>query len=157
MDGAGEPQPLISSPNREWCPKFSPDGKWIAYVSDELGPNHVYVTPYPKPDVKWQVSGEAGGGEPIWSPDGAELFYRSGNQLVAVSVQTEPTFRAGKPEVLFEGSYVMSSDAPGQQLYDISSDAQRFLMVKTVAGSTGQINVILNWFEELKRLVPTDN
>ena len=157
MEGDGEPQPLISSPNVECCPKFSPDGKWIAYVSDELGPDHVYVTPYPKPDVKWLVSEEEGGGEPVWSPDGTELFYRSGNRLMAVSAQTEPTFGAGKPEVLFEGSYVMSSDLPGYQFYDISSDTQRFLMIKAVEGSTGQINVVLNWFEELKRLVRTDN
>jgi len=156
VDGNGDPRPLITSPNRECCPKFSPDGKWIVYVSDELGPDHVYVAPYPKPDVKWLVSTEEGGGEPIWSPDGTELFYRSGNRLMAVSVQTEPTFRAGRPEVLFEGSYVMSSDLPGYQYYDISPDGQRFLMIKAVEGSTGQINVILNWFEELKRLAPSN-
>ncbi len=75
---------------------------------------------------------------------------------MVVSVQTEPTFRAGRPEVLFEGSYVTTRFVPGYQYYDISPDGQRFLMIKAVEGSTAQINVVLNWFEELKRLVPTN-
>ncbi len=74
--------------------------------------------------------------------------------MMAVSIQTEPTFRAGRPEVLFEGSYVKTQFMIGKQYYDISPDGQRFLMIKA-EGSTAQINVVLNWFEELKRLVPT--
>ena len=155
MDGDGEPQTLISSPNNECCSRFSPDGNWIAYVSNELGPNQVFVSPYPKADVKWLVSEEEGGGQPVWSPDGTELFYRIGDKMMVVSVQTDPTFRAGRSEVLFEGRYVSTRFVPGQQYYDISPDGQRFLMIKAVEGSTAQINVVLNWFEELKRLVPT--
>jgi len=157
MEGDREPQPFIASRYVECCSRFSPDGNWIAYVSDELGLNHVYVSPYPNPNAKWLVSGEKGGAEPMWSPDGNELFYRSGNRMMVISVQTEPTFRAGRPEVLFEGSYVTSRlGRPGMSYYDISPDGQRFLMIKAVGGSTGQINVIQNWFEELKRLVPTN-
>ena len=74
MEGDREPQPFIISPNAELYPKFSPDGKWIAYVSNELGPMNVYVSPYPKPDVKYLVSEEESGGQPVWSPDGTELF-----------------------------------------------------------------------------------
>jgi len=155
MEGDSEPQPFITSPNTECCSQFSPDGRWMTYVSNELGPNHVYVSPYPNPEVKWLVSGEEGGEQPVWSPDGTELFYRSGNRMMVVSFQTEPTFRAGRPEVLFEGSYVTSRFTLGYQYYDISPDGQRFLMIKAVEGSTAQINVVLNWFEELKRLVPT--
>ena len=156
MEGDREPQPLITSPNvSQCCSQFSPDGKWITYVSNELGPNHVYVSPYPNPDVKYLVSEEEGGGQPVWSPDGTELFYRSGNRMMLVSVQTEPTFRPGRPEVLFEGTYVTTRFIPGYQYYDIAPDGQQFLMIKDVEGSTGQINVVLNWFEELKRLVPT--
>ena len=114
------------------------------------------MSPYPEPDVKWLISGEEGGGEPVWSPDGSELFYRSGNKMMVVTVETEPTLRVGKSEELFEGSYTVSATNPGfLQYYDISPDGQRFLMIKEEQTAAGQINVVLNWFEELKRLVPT--
>ena len=156
MEGDQEPRILITSPNNDCCAVFSPDGKWLAYVSTERYQLQVYVSPYPEVDVKYLVSGDQEGGEPVWSRDGTELFYRSGNKMMVVTVETEPTFRVGKPEELFEGSYTVSSTNPGfLQYYDISPDGQRFLMIKTAEGSTAQINVVLNWFEELKRLVPT--
>ncbi len=74
--------------------------------------------------------------------------------MMVVSVQTDPVFRAGRTEVLFEGTYVSSGYVSGYQYYDMSPDGQRFLMIKA-GGGQGQINVVLNWFEELKRLVPT--
>ena len=156
MEGDREPQAFITSPSVDCCPKFSPDGKWLAYVSVELDLNHVYVSPYPTPAVKYLVSEEEGGEAPVWSPDGTELFYRSGDRMMVVPIQTDPTFRAGRPEILFEGRYVTSRIWRGPPYYDISPDGQRFLMIKAVEGSTGQINVVLNWFEELKRLVPTE-
>jgi len=154
IDGDEEPQPLINTPGvRECCSQFSPDGKWLAYVSSEGGQQNVYVSPYPKPDVKYLISDEESGGQPVWSPDGKELFYRSGSKMMVAAVQTEPSFSAGKPKVLFEGSYVYAQYAPGKQYYDISLDGQQFVMIKE-AGQA-QINVVLNWFSELKRLVPT--
>jgi len=156
MDGNREPRPFITSPHFEGRAKFSPDGKWVAYVSDELGPLHVYVSPYPEPDVRWLVSGEEGGAEAVWSPDGKELFYRSGDQMMVVSVQTQPTFRFSRPEVLFEGSYVTTRFGGGYAYYDIAPDGQRFVMIKEEDTAPAQINVVLNWFEELKRLVPRD-
>jgi len=156
MEGDQEPRMLITSPNNDCCAVFSPDGKWLAYVSTERGQLQVYVSPYPEVDVKWLVSGDQGGGEPVWSPDGSELFYRSGNKMMVASIETDPTFRVGKPKELFEGSYTGSEVTPGLlQYYDISPDGQQFLMIRAVEGTTAQINVVLNWFEELKRLVPT--
>ncbi len=158
MEGDGEPQYLLTSPADECCPNFSPDGRWLAYVSNELGPQNVYVRPYPEPDVQWLISGEEGGIEPVWSPDGKELFYRSGNKLMVVLIQIDPAFSPGKPKVLFEGSYVSESNPPGFQYYDISPDGERFLMMKEgeLPQDQSQIHAILNWFEELKRLVPTN-
>ncbi len=152
MEGEGEPQFFVNG----YTPEFSPDGQWVAYVRTERGQLQVYVSPYSEPEVKWLVSGEEGGAEPVWSPDGSELFYRSGDQMMVLSVQTEPTFNAGRPRVLFEESYLSSSISLGYQYYDISPDGQRFLMIKEVGAGEAQINVVLNWFEELKRLVPTD-
>ncbi len=156
MDGEGEPQQLIHSPDApEGSSQFSPDGKWLAYVANEGGQAKVYVSPHPKPDVKYLVS-EEGGAQPVWSADGKELFYRSSSadKMMVVEVQTEPSFSVGKPQVLFEGSYVYSQFASGRQYYDISLDGQQFVMIKEARQA--QINVVLNWFEELKRLVPTN-
>ncbi len=148
------PRPLLSAPQSERALQFSPDGQWIAYFSPELsssGPPHhgVYVCRYPEPDRKWLVSGSEGGGYPVWSPDGIELFYISADGMMVVPVQTRPTFQAGSPRVLFDRKSYMRG-------FDISPDGQRFLMVKRELpeAEDGQINVVLNWFEELKRLVP---
>jgi len=152
-----EPQPFIATSSHECCAQFSPDGRWLAYVSDERGRTQVYIRPYPGPGDKFLVSEEReGGGEPVWSPDGTELFYRSGRRMMVVSVQTEPSFRAGRPGVLFEGSHRATNRPLGFQYYDISPDGQRFLMIKQGQTAGGQINVVQNWFEELKRLVPTN-
>ncbi len=153
VDGDSEPELLIAGGTYA---VLSTDGQWLAYVSKERGEPRVYASRYSEPEVKWQISGEEGGREPVWSPDGTELFYRSEDRMMAVSVETEPTFSAGKPEVLFEGSYLSSESDPEFQYYDISPDGQRFLMIKAEEGSTAPINVVLNWFEELKRLVPTN-
>ena len=129
---------------------FSPDGRWLAYVSNESGRFEVYVQAYPGPGGKWPISIE-GGNEPLWSRDGRELFYREGNRMMAVAVRTVPTFTTEKPRLLFEGSYVLR---PNVANYDVSLDGQRFLMIKEEGQAP--INVILNWFEELERLVPTN-
>jgi Tol biopolymer transport system component len=152
MEEEAKPEVFISGA----FPKFSPDGQWVAYIGREQGQLQVYVSPYSEPEVRWLVSGQEGGAEPVWSPDGSELFYRSGDRMMVVSVQKEPTFSAGRPRVLFEGSYFSSSISPGFQYYDVSPGGQRFLMTKQAGAEQAQINIVLNWFEELKRLVPTN-
>jgi serine/threonine-protein kinase len=149
-------QPFLQTPFNESAPRFSPDGHWLAYASDESGRYEIYVQPYPGPGGKWQISTE-GGTEPAWNPNGGELFYRSGRKMMAVEISTRPGFAAGKPRVLFEGEYVPTPlTFPN---YDVSPDGQRFLMLKPAEAAEGaptQINVVLNWFEELKRRVPTE-
>ena len=113
------------------------------------------MQPYPGPGGKWPISVE-GGREPVWNRNGRELFYRSGDKMMAVDIATQPSFAAGKPRVLFEGQYEPTVfTAPN---YDVSPDGQRFLMLKRSekeAATPTQINVVLNWVEELKRRVPS--
>jgi len=133
---------------------ISPDGRWMAYTSNESGRYEVYVQPYPGPGGKWQISTD-GGMDVRWSTIGRELTYRSGDKMMAVDIATLPAFSAGKPRMLFEGAYVPSS--PTISSYDVSADGQRFLMLKPVerAQAATQIVVVQNWFEELKQKVPT--
>jgi serine/threonine-protein kinase len=151
------PRPFLQTTFQESTPKFSPDGRWLAYMSDESGRQEIYVQPFPGPGGKWQISTE-GGREPMWARNG-ELFYRNGNQLMVVETRTQagsqPIFSAGTPRMLFEGPYVATGTTATN--YDVTADGQRFLMVKRVAqesAAANQFNVVLNWFEELKRRVP---
>jgi serine/threonine protein kinase/Tol biopolymer transport system component len=149
-------QPFLKTRFDESVPRFSPDGRWLAYVSNESGRYEIYVQPFPGPGGKWQISTE-GGTEPAWNRNGRELFFRSDDKMMAVDIVTQPSFSAGKPRMLFQGPYERSpATSPN---YDVSPDGQRFLMLKPVdAGESApaQINVVLNWFEELKRRVPTE-
>jgi hypothetical protein len=140
----------------------SPDGRWLAYASDESGAFEIYVRPFPDVDSgRWQVS-NAGGIHPQWSRDGRELFFLSlqGNSiaLLAVPVEPGPTFRA--PTELFAGEYYYGATVSSPDVYDVSADSQRFLMIKPGATDDGQtppdIVIVENWFEELKRLVPVE-
>jgi eukaryotic-like serine/threonine-protein kinase len=147
-------QPFLATQFNEGAPSFSPDGRWLAYVSNESGRPEIYVQPYPGPGGKWQISTDSGT-EPLWNRNGRELFYRSGNKMMAVQVTTQPAFSASKPTVLFEKEYAASQFPATGVAYDVTADGQRFLMVKeTNQAPVAQINVVLNWFEELKRLAP---
>jgi len=132
--------------------RLSPNGKLVAYVSDTTGGDEIWVRPYAGPDAPFRISPN-GGVEPVWSPDGRELFYLQANKMMAVQINTELDVRFDPPEVLFEGSY----DRNFYPSYDVGLDG-RFLMIKGDEQESGQpqIHVILNWFEELKRLAPTN-
>jgi len=148
-------QPILQTPFNESAPRFSPDGRWLAYISDESGRYEIYVQPYPGPGGKWQIS-TGGGTEPVWNPNGRELFYRSSDKMMAVDIATQPSFIVGKLRILFEGQYQPTPVTFPN--YDVSPDGQRFLMLKPSEQSQAaptQINVVLNWFEELKRRVPS--
>jgi serine/threonine-protein kinase len=147
-------QPFLRTRFNESVPSFSPDGHWLAYVSDESGRFEIYVQPYPGPGGKYQISTE-GGTEPVWNPKGKELFYRSGNKMMVVDITIQPGFSVGKPKMLFQGPYVSTPFT--MPYYDVSRDGQRFLMLKPSeqTPSLNQIVVVQNWFEELKRRVPT--
>ena len=157
MEGDRPSEPLLQTGFAEKAPTVSPDGHWLAYFTNETGQDEVYVQRFPDLGEKQQIS-VGGGREPLWSPDGRELFFRSPNGLMAVPVlDTEPTFRAGSAESLFEQQYATFIE---RRNYDIAADGQRFLMIKETAASDGataqQLVVVLNWFEELKERVPVN-
>ncbi len=162
-------KPLLTESYMEMQPQLSPDGGWLAYCSGESGQNEVYVRPFPEVNKgRWQVSTN-GGNSPLWSPDGSEVFYLIGNTegAMAVDVETEPTFKPGKPRLLFSGSYVGAAPADGVP-WDIHPDGKRFFMMKPIGAASGateideteaattqpKITIVLNWDEELKQRVP---
>jgi serine/threonine-protein kinase len=151
-DGS-EPRPVVDGPAEELHPAVSPDGRWLAYVSDESGRNEVYLTDYPEVRTRWSVSA-GGGSEPVWAPDGTELFYFQavGSQaaLVAVSVEAGPDLELGRPEVLFQGPF-FGAVIPYGRAYDVSPDGRRFLMVRRPERGDGlhTLTVVLNWLDEV--------
>jgi Tol biopolymer transport system component len=147
-----KPQPFLDSQFAEWGASFSPDGRYIAYTSDKDGKYQIYVQPFPDKGKIWQVSTE-GGEEPLWSRDGRQLFYRYGQKWMVSEVQLTPEFSARPPRVLFEGPYINV----GGLSYDVSLDGKRFLVIKPndLTETTTEVSVVLNWFEELKRRVPS--
>ncbi|MCZ6778708.1 MAG: protein kinase, partial [Acidobacteria bacterium] len=157
LEGERKPASFLRTDFDEYDATFSPDGKWLAYTSNESGREEVYVRPFPGPGGKWQMSA-AGGANPTWAPDGQELFYRARNAMMVVALETDPRFKAEKPRVALTG--LMEEIGLNQfARYDISPDGQRFLMVERTRAEAkpDRIHIVLNWFEELKRLVPTGN
>ena len=151
LRGQPRPRPVVSTFAYEGGAQFSPDGHWMAYASDESGQMQVYVRPFPGPDRRWPVSTQ-GGTQPLWNRNGKEIFYRIGNKMMVVDVSGSGDLTFSQPRQLFDQRYVFQNVSLAN--YDVSPDGQQFVMVKDEAGS-GRLNVVLNWTEELKRLVPT--
>ena len=150
-DGSGwEPHAFLQTPFNELGAKFSPDGRYVAYVSNESGQNEVYVLPFPEGEGKSTVSSN-GGRQPRWSRDGKELLYVEGNTFVAVSVSTSPSFAVGSATPLFE-HHGLRPAVSAQ--YDVSADGQRFLVAEFVGlgreTSESSIHVVENWYEEFR-------
>jgi serine/threonine-protein kinase len=156
LDG-GPAKPVAQSRFDEGSPKFSPDGKWIAYASAESGRSEIYVQPFPGPGPKVQIS-NGGGFDPVWQRSGPELYYRSGPKMMAVSIDTTSAIRVSPPRQLWEGNYssgaASSCGMPGvtSSNYDVTADGRRFLMVRDEDARifSTKIVVVLNWAEELK-------
>jgi eukaryotic-like serine/threonine-protein kinase len=158
LQGERKASPFLQTPFAEGAPMFSPDGRWLAYFSNESGRSEIYVQPFPGPGGKWLISND-GGAEPVWSRNGRELFYRNGEKMMAVDIESEPAFKAGTPHMLFEKPGYFTSTTRAD--YDVSPDGKRFLMMKATKQqetqtALTQINVVMNWTEELKRLVPVN-
>ena len=144
-----EPRVFLRTAAGETNPRFSPDGRAVAYVSDESGANEVYVRAFPGPGRKLQVSPD-GGVQPVWSRDGRQLYYRNADKMLSVDVATRPVVASGIPHTIFEGRYVGTDT--GNAGYDVSASG-RFLMVQPVVPEAPltQINIVLGLFESLKR------
>jgi Tol biopolymer transport system component len=145
--GDRKPFPLIQTEFNEWQPQFSPDGKWIAYASDESGISQVYVQAFPKQSGKVSVS-TAGGTQPRWRRDGKELFYLAPDRkLMAVIVKAGATFEVDSPRPLFQTSLEVNSF---RQSYAVSADGNRFLLNTPVETVAQPLTVVLNWPALLK-------
>ena len=137
---------LLDGADDELAPIVSPDGKWLAYVSNYSGPDEIYVTSYPTAGARVKLSNN-GGNSPTWSPDGRTLYYLEGLKMMAVALDTDPEFRVLSREPLFEGEYVQYR---WSRQYDLHPDGERFVMIQNP--SSGDLEVIINWFTELRDL-----
>ena len=135
-----------------WSPSLSPDGQWVAYTSNDGGRYEIYVRPTSGAAGKWLISAD-GGVEPLWSPSGSEIFYRTGEKMVAVDVATQAGFQHGKPRALFEGRFRLDDQKDPVRSYDVTPDGQRFLMIRDEKEPvTSQLNVVVNWFNDLEHV-----
>jgi len=151
VEDGGEPWHYLNEPFQELSPALSPDGKWVAYVSNESGQDEVFVRAFPEPGARWQVSAD-GGTEPRWGANGHEIFYWNGDQFVAARVSTTAGFQVLDRTEIFVLEFARRRFVPQ---YDVHPNGEHFVMIDRV-GEPASLVVVLNWFEELKRLAPTD-
>jgi serine/threonine-protein kinase len=150
----GSSRDFVSSPSYDAEGMFSPDGKWVVYASSESGLNELYVQSLTEPGKRWQLSDQYGR-DPVWTSHGKEIVFRSGRRILSVSVRMEPDFEASVPQVLFEGPFELETG--GWRNYDVTRDGQRFIMVHSNEGPVNRFIYVVNWLEELNRLVAPKN
>jgi serine/threonine-protein kinase len=146
--GDTTPVGILTGPNDDKEPRASPDGRWLAYVSNESGREEVYLRALAPGGGRVPVSA-GGGGEPLWDPDGKRLYYRTGDQVIEAAIATAPTLQVTGRRVLFSGLYSTDIFHPN---YDVAPDGKSFLMIKPVDLSRGLIMVV-NWARELRRRI----
>jgi serine/threonine-protein kinase len=149
LTGDRTPRPVVETPFRESGAAISPDGAWLAYSSDESGRGEIYAQPFPNGGPQTQVSTD-GGQSPRWSTAG-EIFYQSSKGVMVVRATTRPTLTVTPPQFIFAGAQYVSSNLP----FDVTPDGQRLLLIKEDdrATATSRIDLVLNWSQELTRLV----
>ena len=149
LSGDKTSHPFVATDANERAPRFSPDGRYVAYESNRSGQSEVYVRTFPDSSGRVQVS--AGGGiEPVWARDGSRLFYRNGGRMLSADLATSPALAVKSRATLFEGAYYQDGMIAS---YDVSGGANpRFLMLKS-NDSNLQVVVVTNWIEELKRQI----
>jgi Tol biopolymer transport system component len=147
LSGSAAPVQVLANGFNNGAPSLSPDGRWLAYTSDESGRTEVYVRSYPGQGGRWQVSLE-GGSEPIWSPKGGEIFYRNNDDMMVATVRTGAAVEITGRSRLFKGSY----QAGGffDQDYGVSADGRQFVMLERLVTARQALVVTLNWFEGFK-------
>jgi Tol biopolymer transport system component len=162
LDQHGDPEPFVATPFSDRDPAFSPDGRWVAYSSDESGISEVYVRPFPASGGRWQVS-DGGGRFPTWSADGRELFYRTDEGVMVAAVETAgDTFRVGKARPLFDGSfrggmYGITVFGYIFRDFDVAPDGDLFVMFPDDEDRAAKthVTVVFNWLDELERMLPS--
>jgi dipeptidyl aminopeptidase/acylaminoacyl peptidase len=147
MTESRPPEPIVRSDSNETDGRVSPDGKWLAYASDESGTWEVYVSAFPGPGGRWQVS-NGGGVQPVWSRKGGEIFYLAGDRkLMAAPYTSGATFEVGAPRALFQ----TRARYTGNVAYDVAPDGRFLVNTLVGAGAAPPITVVLNWDSGLKR------
>ncbi len=149
LDGDRKPIPILATRFDESVASLSPDGKWLAYISNETGVSQVYVRPYPAGNGKWQISTETGL-EPRWSGDGKTLFYQAGPGMMAAPISFTQSLDIGQRKSVLKELPNLSLESG--VTYDLSPDGQHILVTKVQEGNEvfQQIGIVLNWFDEIK-------
>jgi Periplasmic component of the Tol biopolymer transport system len=146
LTGERKPVPILVNVNDDKEPRPSPDGKWLAYVSNESGREEIYVRPLSAAGGRVPVSA-GGGGEPLWSRDGSRIFYRAGTRMMVATVATSPVLAVTARDSVFEGPFATDVYHPN---YDVAADGRTFVMVRPVEEGR-HVVMVLNWLQELRR------